>query len=136
MSHYTSIKTKYNNPKTFKKVLNNLEHPYTEHESKKNFNNIEVFLLPSKSYKHDIYNNTSHNSLTFQWNGSSYNMITDSQSWTQKELINLFLKKLELNYGYSETINQAFELGFTRSKIITNEKINRFVFQRCIEMKN
>lgn len=134
MSHYTSIKTKYTNLKVLKKVINKLGHPYTEHDFAKK---IEVSVVHSKNLKSSIYDVHSQNYLAFQSKEVSYDMITDSQSWTQKEIINTFLKKLELNYGYVETINQALDLGFVRSKVITaNNNNNRFVFQRCVEVKN
>ena len=133
MSHYTSIKTKYTKSKILKKVINKLGYPYIEHKANKN---IEVPVICPKNLKSSIYDNSYKNYLAFKSNNSSYNIITDSQSWTQKEIINVFLKKLELNYGYSETINQALDLGFVRSKVITtNKKKNRFIFQRCVEIK-
>jgi len=132
MSHYTSIKTKYTNSNVLKKVINKLGYPYVEH----NNNNIEVPVIFSKSLKSSIYENSYQNYLAFKSNNLSYDIITDSQSWTQKEIISTFLKKLELNYGYSETIHQALDLGFVRSKVLTtNNKNNRFVFQRCVEVK-
>nr|YP_009691347.1 Ycf35 [Laminaria digitata]QEG58105.1 Ycf35 [Laminaria digitata] len=132
MSHYTSIKTKYTNSNVLKKVINKLGYPYVEH----NNNNIEVPVIFSKSLKSSIYENSYQNYLAFKCNNLSYDIITDSQSWTQKEIISTFLKKLELNYGYSETIHQALDLGFVRSKVLTtNNKNNRFVFQRCVEVK-
>lgn len=133
MSHYTSIKTKYTNPKILKKVINKLGHPYVEH----NFDeNIEVPINFSNSLKSRIYNNTNQNYLAFGLRNLSYSIITDSQSWSQKERINVFLKKIELNYGYSETITQALDLGFSRSKVLTtNKNNNRFVFQRYVEVK-
>nr|YP_010156572.1 Ycf35 [Laminaria rodriguezii]QQY85105.1 Ycf35 [Laminaria rodriguezii] len=131
MSHYTSIKTKYTNSNVLKKVINKLGYPYVEHN-----NNIEVPVIFSKSLKSSIYENSYQNYLAFKSNNLSYDIITDSQSWTQKEIISTFLKKLELNYGYSETIHQALDLGFVRSKVLTtNNKNNRFVFQRCVEVK-
>nr|QWK42191.1 hypothetical protein [Pseudochorda nagaii] len=133
MSHYTSIKTKYTNSNVLKKVINKLGYPYIEHKYNKD---IEVPLVFSKNLKSSIYNNSCQNYLSFKFDNLSYSIITDSQSWTQKEVINRFLKKLELNYGYSETITQALELGFVRSKVLTtNNKNNRFVFQRCVEVK-
>nr|QWK42902.1 hypothetical protein [Laminaria ephemera] len=133
MSHYTSIKTKYTNPNVLKKVINKLGYPYIEHN---NNNNIEVPVILSKNLKSSIYENSYQNYLAFKSNNLSYDIITDSQSWTQKEIISNFLKKLELNYGYSETIHQALDLGFVRSKVLTtNNKNNRFVFQRCVEVK-
>lgn len=133
MSHYTSIKTKYTNPTILKKVINKLGYPYVEH----NFNkNIEIPINSSKTLKSSIYDKSNNNHLSFELRDSSYNIITDSHSWTQKERTNLFLKKLELNYGYSETITQALELGFIRSKVVTTNKTNnRFIFQRYIEIK-
>nr|QWK44037.1 hypothetical protein [Arthrothamnus bifidus] len=133
MSHYTSIKTKYTNPNVLKKVINKLGYPYVEHN---NNNIIEVPVIFSKSLKSSIYENSYQNYLAFKSNNLSYDIVTDSQSWTQKEIISTFLKKLELNYGYSETIHQALDLGFVRSKVLTtNNKNNRFVFQRCVEVK-
>nr|YP_010206856.1 Ycf35 [Alaria esculenta]YP_010206997.1 Ycf35 [Alaria crassifolia]QWE51369.1 Ycf35 [Alaria esculenta]UAX21312.1 Ycf35 [Alaria esculenta]UAX21594.1 Ycf35 [Alaria crassifolia]UXD11604.1 Ycf35 [Alaria esculenta]UXD11745.1 Ycf35 [Alaria esculenta] len=133
MSHYTSIKTKYTNSTVLKKVINKLGHPYIEHN---NNNNIEVPVIFSKNLKSSIYENSYQNYLAFKSNNLSYDIITDSQSWTQKEIIGTFLKKLELNYGYSETIHQALDLGFVRSKVLTtNNNNNRFVFQRCVEVK-
>nr|QWK42334.1 hypothetical protein [Postelsia palmaeformis] len=133
MSHYTSIKTKYTNSNVLKKVINKLGYPYVEHN---NNNIIEVPIIFSKNLKSSIYENSYQNYLAFKSNNLSYDIITDSQSWTQKEIINTFLKKLELNYGYSETIHQALDLGFVRSKVLTtNNKNNRFVFQRCVEVK-
>ena len=99
-------------------------------------NTIEVPVIFSKNLKSSIYENSYQNYLAFKSNNLSYDIITDSQSWTQKEIISNFLKKLELNYGYSETIQQALDLGFVRSKVLTtNNKNNRFVFQRCVEVK-
>nr|QWK43753.1 hypothetical protein [Desmarestia aculeata] len=134
MSHYTSIKTKYTNLNVLKKVINKLGYPYTEQNFAKK---IEVSIIHPKDLKSSIYDSYSQNYLAFQSTKLSYDMVTDSQSWTQKEIINTFLKKLELNYGYLETINQALDLGFIRSKVITtNNKNNRFIFQRCVEVKS
>jgi len=133
MSHYTSIKTKYTNPIILKKVINKLGHPYVSHNYDKN---IEIPMNFSRPLKSRIYDNSNDNYLSFELKDLAYNIITDSQSWTQKERINIFLKKIELNYGYSETITQALELGFTRSKVLTtNKQNNRFVFQRYVEVK-
>nr|YP_011005126.1 hypothetical protein V2471_pgp008 [Analipus japonicus]WAM61989.1 hypothetical protein [Analipus japonicus] len=133
MSHYTSIKTKYTNPIVLKKVINKLGYPYMEHKLNKN---MEVPLICSRDLRSTIYDNYYNNYLAFKANKLSYTIITDSQSWTKKELLNIFLKKLELNYGYSETIYQALDLGFIRSKVIKDQnKTNRFIFQRCVEIK-
>lgn len=132
MSHYTSIQTKYNNAKVLKKIIKNLGYAYTEDNLSKN---IEVFLLPSKKLSDNIYNNHYNDYLSFSLKDQSYNVVTDSQSWTQKELVTRFLKDLELNYGYSETISQALKLGFTRSKIVTKVNNTKFIFQRCVEIK-
>lgn len=133
MSHYTSIKTKYTNSRVLKEAINKLGYPFVEHHFNKN---IEVSLNFSGNLKSSIYDNSQQNYLGLKKKDLSYNIITDHQSWTEKEVINIFLKKLELNYGYSETINQAIGLGFVRSKVLTaNNKNNRFVFQRYVEVK-
>ena len=132
MSHYTAIKTKYKNSFLLKECINKLSYAYTEHQRK-----LEVYLIPSKPLNCNLYNEQYSNYLSFELTGPSYNVVTDFQSWKQKDVLGQFLKKLELNYGYSETISQALELGFTRSKrVLDNTQKNKFVFQRCIEIKN
>nr|YP_010317797.1 hypothetical protein Ycf35 [Silvetia siliquosa]UNH90234.1 hypothetical protein Ycf35 [Silvetia siliquosa] len=135
MSHYTSIKTKYTNSNILKKVINKLGYPYIENKCQQN-QNIEVPIIYSENLKSTIYQKVNRNYVAFKSKKLDYDIITDSQSWTQKEIITVFLKKLELNYGYSETIYQALDLGFVRSKVITtNNKNNRFIFQRFVETK-
>ena len=132
MSHYTAIKTKYKNAPLLKECINKLSYPYAEHRG-----DLEVYLIPSKPLTCNIYNAESRNYLCFDLNGPSYNVVADFHSWTQKDILGQFLKKLELNYGYSETISQALELGFTRSKrVLDSAQKNKFVFQRCVEIKN
>ena len=132
MSHYTAIKTKYKNAPLLKECINKLSYPYAEHRG-----NLEVSFIPSKPLTCNIYNREYTNYLCFDLKGLSYNVVADFQSWTQKDRLGQFLKRLELNYGYSETISQALELGFTRSKrVLDGMPKNKFVFQRCIEIKN
>ena len=132
MSHYTAIKTKYKNAPLLKECINKLSYPYTEHRG-----NLEVYLIPAKPLACNLYTAQYTNYLCFDLTGLSYSVVSDFQSWTQKDILGQFLKKLELNYGYSETISQALELGFTRSKrVLDSTQKNKFVFQRCIEIKN
>ena len=114
MSHYTSIQTEYKNVNILKKVIRNLGYAYTEDKLSKT---IEVIIPSNKKLSDNLYNNYYHNYLSFSLEDKSYNMITDSQSWTQTELVTRFLKDIELNYGYSETISQALALGFSLSLI-------------------
>lgn len=130
MSHYTAIKTKYKNSTLLKTCINQLAQPYSEHKT-----NIQLHSIPEKKLSSTISNKTLTNYLAFNLEGVSYSFISDFQSWTQKDGLNKFLKRLEINYGYSETISQALDLGFVRSrKIATEKQNNKFVFQRCVEI--
>jgi len=132
MSHYTAIKTKYKNLTLLKDCITKLSYPYREHKK-----NLEIYFIPTEALSANLYRNEYRDYLSFDLNDKVYEVIYDFQSWTQKDLLNEFLKKLELNYGYSETISQALELGFTRSKRVSNNtQRNKFVFQRFIEVKN
>ncbi len=132
MSHYTAIKTKYKNFLLLKKCINKLGFPYTQ-----NNDSVEVNFIPSISLSSIIYEENFMNYLSFQLSGINYDIITDSQSWNQKDLIPLFLQRLEINYSYSEIVNQALELGFTRTKkVLDIKQNNKFVFQRCVEILN
>ena len=134
MSHYTTIRTKYNNKKIFKKVLNSLNYPYTQHKEDKKDELIEIFIPRQNRTNQTTSIDYSYNSLTFSWNNGSYIMITDPQSWTKKNSVALFLKKLQLNYSYSETINQALKVGFQHSRIKDNN--TRVIFKRYVEVKS
>lgn len=130
MSHYTAIKTKYKNSNLLKTCINQLAQPYSEHKA-----TIQLYRIPEKKLSSTLSNKTLPNYLAFQFEGISYNIISDFQSWTQKDGFNKFLKRLEINYGYSEIISQALQLGFVRSKkLINKNQNNKFVFQRCIEI--
>nr|YP_009455871.1 hypothetical protein [Dictyopteris divaricata]YP_010205376.1 hypothetical protein LK366_pgp015 [Grateloupia livida]AQZ25087.1 hypothetical protein [Dictyopteris divaricata]UAV85945.1 hypothetical protein [Grateloupia livida] len=130
MSHYTAIRTKYKNSLLLKKCINKLNHPYTEHKR-----NIEIYTIPSKQLSVGLYQKNYSDYISFQLNKLNYDMVSDLQSWTQKDSLNEFLKKLEVNYGYSETISQALELGFTRSrKVLGNKENNKFIFQRYVQV--
>lgn len=132
MSHYTAIKTKYKNLTLLRDCINKLSYAYSEHKK-----NLEISLIPTEPLTSQLYCEQDSNHLSLKLNNNSYDVIADFQSWTHSDKFSEFLKKLELNYGYSETLSQALELGFTRSKRIasTNQK-NKFVFQRCIEIKD
>lgn len=133
MSHYTAIKTKYKNLELLKKCVNKLSYSYTEHKK-----TIELYSIPQVNIMSSLYKETSNNYLSFaiKNKSKSYSIITDFHSWKQKEILSQFLQKLEINYGYSEIISQALELGFTRSrKILNKHQTNKFIFQRCIEVK-
>ena len=132
MSHYTTIRTNYNNKEIFKKTINDSGYCYTQHKNGEEEDLIEIFIPIQDQNK--LEKNYSYNFLTFHWNRSSYIMITDPQSWRQKNSINLFLKKLQLNYSYSETINQAMKIGFQRSQVKNNN--TRFVFQKYVEVQS
>ncbi|CAM9097639.1 unnamed protein product [Sphacelaria rigidula] len=131
MSHYTSIQTEYKNINILKKVIQNLGYAYTEDKLSKT---LEIIVPSCKKLSNTLYNDYYYNYLSFSLNDKSYNMITDSQSWTQIELVTRFLKDIELNYGYSETISQALALGFSRSKILHKANNTKFIFQRCVEI--
>lgn len=130
MSHYTAIQTKYKNSTLLKTCINQLAQPYSEHDT-----TIQLYSIPEKKLSSTLSSKILTNYLSFQLEGVSYALISDFQSWTQKDGLDKFLKRLEINYGYSETISQALELGFVRSRKVTNEnQNNKFVFQRCVEI--
>lgn len=134
MSHYTTIRTKYNNKKVFKKVLDNLKYSYTQHNDKKEDEFFEIFIPMQGQKERNPSKNYFYNFLTFYWSNDSYIMITDPQSWTQKSPILQFLKNLQLNYSYRETVNQAMKVGFQYSR--TKSSNTRFVFQRYVQIKS
>jgi hypothetical protein len=104
MSHFTHIKTRFQNLFYLKKALNGLNIIHDE----QNFTNSEieeknVNLVIPQSNGYDI---------KFDWNGQEYELIVDISYWKQPYPIESFIDKVAQQYAGEVIIGESQKLGF------------------------
>jgi hypothetical protein len=104
MSHFTHIKTRFQNLFYLKKALNGLNIIHEE----QNFTNAEieeknVNLVIPQSNGYDI---------KFNWNGQEYELIVDISYWKQPYPIESFMDKVAQQYAGEVIIGESQKLGF------------------------
>lgn len=113
MSHFTSMKTCFQNIFYLKNALIKLKIPF-ETELKENLfkNNIQTELIIPQKNGHDI---------KFCWDNNEYNLIVDMSYWNQSYPIELFVDKITQQYANEVIIGESKKLGFKPVKYQKNE---------------
>lgn len=106
MSHFTHMKTRFQNLFYLGKALNHLNIDYSiEHnqltagEKDSNMKNIRV----SQSNGYDI---------TFCWNGQEYELIVDMSFWQQPYPVESFIDKIAQHYAGEVVLGESQKIGF------------------------
>ena len=86
MSHFTHIKTRFQNLFYLEKSLNRLNVNYEQKLS----NNSNISLVISQQNEHDI---------EFFWNGKEYELRADIQLWKQDYSVENFIDKISQQYA-------------------------------------
>ena len=100
MSHFTYIKTRFQNLVYLKKALTRLHIVHKEQEQKLS---SEMSLIIPQSNGYDI---------NFNWNGEEYELVVDLSFWKQPYPIESFIDKLSQQYASEAVINESKKLGF------------------------
>jgi len=106
MSHFTHLKTSFQNLFYLEKALNRLN---IEHQQKetihKNFNSQSETrnLVISQSNGYDI---------EFNWNGQEYELVLDTSFWEQPYPIESFIDKVAQQYAGEVIIGESQKTGF------------------------
>lgn len=117
MSHFTHIKTDFQNLFYLKKALNRLSITY---ETKLNQNSTNLII--SKSNEDDI---------EFSWNGQQYELIADLSFWEQTNSIQNFLDRITQQYAGEVIIGESQKIGFQPVKYQQNsDGSNTLVLER------
>lgn len=102
MSHFTHIKTRFQNLFYLEKALNRLNILHTEQE--KNLENtISKSLVIPQSNGYDI---------EFTWNGQEYELVVDMSYWEQPYPIESFIDKISQQYAGEVIIGESQKIGF------------------------
>ena len=125
MSHFTHMKTRFQNLFYLEKALNRLS--IVNKQEKKVLNNYDsklynVNLVIAQSNGYDI---------EFSWNGQEYELVADMSFWEQPYPIESFVDKISQQYAGEVIIGESQKIGFQPIKYNQNsDGSNTLVLER------
>ena len=135
MSHFTNMKTRFQNLFYLEKALNRLNIEYEKQKSEKKLN-IENFsnLNYSNSKTNNpnlIIDQSNGHDINFYWNGQEYELIVDMSYWKQPYPIESFIDKIGQQYAGEVIIGESQKMGFQPIKYQQNtDGSNTLVLER------
>lgn len=123
MSHFTHIKTRFQNLFYLEKALSKLN--ITHDKQKKFINNSVSYhtnLVISQSNGYD---------LEFIWNGQEYELVVDISFWEQSSPIETFIDSISQQYAGDVIVGESQKIGFQPVKYQQNsDGSNTLVLER------
>jgi hypothetical protein len=120
MSHFTHIKTKFQNLNYLKKALNRLNISYNEKTDLLNSEAVNLTIAQSNGYD-----------IEFSWNGEQYELVIDMSFWQQSSPIESFIDKVAQTYAGEVIIGESQKTGFQAIKYQqNNDGSNTLVLER------
>jgi len=125
MSHFTHMKTRFQNLFYLEKALNRLNIVHKEQEktisnSDSKFSNINLVIPQSNGYD-----------IEFAWNGKEYELVVDMSFWEQAYPIESFIDKIAQQYAGEVIIGESQKIGFQPIKYQQNaDGSNTLVLER------
>ena len=123
MSHFTYIKTRFQNLFYLEKALNKLN---IAHEKQRKV------LSDSKSYSTNLTIAQSNGyDIEFVWNGQEYELVADMSFWEQSSPIEMFIDTISQQYAGEVIIGESQKIGFQPVKYQQNsDGSNTLVLER------
>lgn len=122
MSHFTHIKTRFQNLFYLEKALNRLNITHKEQETITVDSDSTVNLVIPQSNGYDI---------EFAWNGQEYELVVDMSFWEQSYPIESFIDKIAQQYAGEVIIGESQKTGFQPIKYQQNaDGSNTLVLER------
>ena len=123
MSHFTHMKTRFQNLFYLEKALNRLNIVHEEKSvtnSKLGSSNINLIIPQSNGYN-----------IEFYWNGQEYELVIDMSYWQQPYPIESFIDKIAQQYAGEVIIGESQKTGFQPIKYQqNNDGSNTLVLER------
>ena len=117
MSHFTHIKTRFQNLFYLEKALNRLNISHTEEKT-----TYHKSLIIPQSNGYDI---------EFAWNGQEYELVVDMSFWEQPYPIESFIDKISQQYAGEVIIGESQKTGFQPIKYQQNaDGSNTLILER------
>ena len=128
MSHFTNMKTRFQNLFYLEKALNRLN---ITHQRQKKM--IEGYT--SKPYNINlVIPQPNGYDIEFCWNGQEYELVVDMSFWEQPYPIESFVDKIAQQYAGEVIIGESQKIGFQPIKYQHNEDgSNTLVLERWNE---
>ena len=104
MSHFTYIKTRFQNLFYLEKALNKLNLTTFSFQKKINpaaTSNLTLVIPQSNGYD-----------INFVWNGEEYELVTDLSFWKQLQPVESFIDQLSQQYACETVIGESQKIGF------------------------
>ena len=119
MSHFTHIKTRFQNLFYLEKALNRLNINYQREISSQNLN-PNLIITQSNGYD-----------LKFCWNSQQYELVADISFWQQNYPIETFMDQIAQQYAGEVVIEESQKIGFQPIKYQQNsDGSNTLVLER------
>lgn len=125
MSHFTNMKTSFQNLSYLEKALNKLEIVNERQSEGSSIVQQKSDLIINQSNGYDI---------TFSWNGQEYELVVDMSFWEQPYPIESFIDKIAQQYASEVIVSESQKLGFQPVKYQQNlDGSNTVVLERWNE---
>ena len=119
MSHFTHMKTRFQNLFYLEKALNRLNIEYKEQQNAST-SNVNLIIPQSNGYD-----------IEFAWNGQEYEFIVDMSFWEQPYPIESFIDKVAQQYAGEVIIGESQKTGFQPIKYQQNtDGSNTLILER------
>jgi len=125
MSHFTHMKTRFQNLFYLEKALNRLNITHKEQEktitnSDSELYNVNLVIPQSNGYD-----------IEFAWNGQEYELVVDISFWEQPYPIESFIDKIAQQYAGEVIIGESQKIGFQPIKYQqNNDGSNTLILER------
>lgn len=123
MSHFTHMKTRFQNLFYLEKALNRLNIVHKQEQTvSQNSNASHINLVIPQSNGYDI---------EFSWNGQEYELVVDMSFWEQTYPIENFIDRIAQQYAGEVVIGESQKIGFQPVKYQQNaDGSNTLVLER------
>ena len=125
MSHFTHMKTRFQNLFYLKKALNRLN--IINKEQNKDVDNLNL----QSHHRNLLIPQSNGYDIEFCWNGQEYELVVDISFWEQPYPIESFIDKIAQQYAGEVVISESQKIGFQPVKYCQNEDgSNTLVLER------
>ena len=121
MSHFTYLKTQFQNLFYLEKALNRLNIAYNQEQTTiQNSSHIDLVIPQSNNYD-----------IKFVWNGQEYDLVADMSFWKQAYPVESFIDQIAQQYAGEVVIGESQKIGFQPVKYQQNsDGSNTLVLER------
>lgn len=126
MSHFTNMKTRFQNLFYLEKALNRLEIKYKRQQPI-----VDASTTEQSTNTNLVIPQPNGYDITFAWNGQEYELVVDISYWKQPYPIESFIDKIGQQYAGEAIIGESQKIGFQPIKYQQNEDgSNTLVLER------